>query len=98
MENVFTKLVAQSGDIITFNALKLAYGFKKDAFKITGDIHTGVDGSRCYFAVRISKSPTAYETIHLYGSLRFNKFKVTDGDYWSYGQKAKWSFVREFTL
>jgi hypothetical protein len=94
MDITFDKLVANSGDIMTFNALKVAYALNKSAFRVIGEPHTDRDGNRCYITVRITTPSGRYESVHLYGVLRFGKFRVTDGSIIMFGKKASWSFER----
>jgi len=76
MENVLTKLRVDSHHE-TWDLLRTMYIWKPEAFIIVGSLHTNSEGDKTYCSVRIQQSESFYTTMHINGTLRFNKFKAT---------------------
>ena len=96
-----TQLYTRGPDGIAYEMLKTIYRLKPELFKIQGTIHNDISGSRTYFSVRIFREETSfYDTLHIYGAVRFSKFMVQSATYRKCGKEANeiaWTFNRHET-
>lgn len=96
-----TQLYIRGPDGIAYEMLKTIYRLKPELFKIQGTIHNDISGSRTYFSVRIFREETSfYDTLHIYGAVRFSKFIVQSATYRKCGKEANeiaWNFNRHET-
>ena len=95
VENVFMRLIPAEGDIHTPMFIYRFYKQDPKQFVISGDIHTNKEGSKTYISVRWYQTGTMYDTIHLYGALRFGKFIVKSGSFKAFNAVSNWSYVRD---
>ena len=93
-----TKMYIKGPDGIAYDMLKTVYRLKPELFKIQGTIHNDISGSRTYFSVRIFMEETKfYDTMHVYGGVRFGKFIVQTITYRKNGREENelaWTFTR----
>jgi len=95
VENVFTRLIPTEGDVHTPMFICRFYKQNPRHFVVSGDIHTNKEGSKTYLSVRWMQTGTVYDTIHLYGALRFGKFIVKSGSFKAFNAVSNWSYVRD---
>jgi hypothetical protein len=97
--NLMTKLYTTSEHAATFDLLKTLYDVKPELFQIQGTgLHNDQKGTMTYFSVHVCKNPGRYDTMHISGAWRFDKFKVREVTYRNKGRAAgeyTWDFQRE---
>ena len=78
INNIFTKLYPKSGDsMLIIELLKMVYAVKPEIFVAQGGIHSNPDGSRTYQSLKVHINPSFSVPIHIYGTYRWNKFRMT---------------------
>jgi len=91
IDNLFTKIFASSGSIVTLRLLKILYSKSKSDFKVTDGIHTDNDGNNAHISVRVYDG-YGYDTIHFNGAMRNGMFIVKSGSYRSRGAAEEWFY------
>jgi len=76
--------------------IKSAYNNKKEAFQVSGGLHSDKEGTRVYYSARHNLVGNAYATIHVYGHTRFEKFIVSELSYNLFEQKHSFKFEKKF--
>jgi len=91
IDNLFTKIFANRGSVVTLRLLKILYSKNKGDFKVTDGIHTDMEGNNAHISVRVYDG-YGYDTIHFNGAMRNGMFIVKSGSYRNRGDVEEWFY------
>ena len=80
IKNFYEKMYPVSGSNLAHTMTSALYRAKPEIFEIMGGMHHSVDGERTYITVRIHTTNDYYINTHLYGTLRGDRFMITESE------------------